>query len=148
MKNPSLGIKRALYTAIGDGLIVGGDLVAFYDRAPQDPPNEFIWGDVVDIQDIGDKGGFTTSVDYEFTVVVRQDTGGASSLKLENIADVLMTTICERGAGLTDPDGDFNILSIQYGGTLSATSSSGETLIGSKRELFKKIPFTMNCEQL
>lgn len=147
MRNPNLGVKRAIYNALGDFITVGADIVPFYDRPQQSAPSEYVWGDVVDTQDNGSKSDFITAVDYEFTVVVRQDAGGASSLKLEQICDSVMA-ICERGAGLEDPDGIFNIFSMQMGGSLSATSSTGETLIGDKREIYRKIPFTFNCQEL
>lgn len=142
MKDPIIAIKTAIITALGDPMTVSGQTVEVFTDPPQISPNYFVWQQEVTSTDTGSKDNFGSDVQIEVVIVTKDAAQISGSLLLDQISNEVLITLVNRGVGLTDASGDFNIFSIMLVGI-----SSGRQLVQNKMEYEKKLRLLIKCQQ-
>jgi len=141
MKNPAKAYKEISYSIIGDSLTVSGSSVINYTDPPQKPSANYIWIDITNSFDIGDKGSFLIELAVEYIIVTKKQPTNNSSLLLEQISEALTELVIQRGYNTTS--GDFKLISVTLEG-----SSYGESEIGNVTEMFKRVKCRVIMEEL
>lgn len=143
MKDPTIGITRAFLNALTASFTVNGQTVKSYATAPTKAPDNFVWVDVVDFNDIGTKDSFTTEVRVDLVVVTRVNTTQPTTLLLDSISTTCLQTLVQRGSSnLTDPTGDLTIFGVTLSGIIN-----GKDVIDNKTEIYKRLQLTVLCQE-
>ena len=142
MKDPAISVHNAFYHAIGSTVTFNGVQYPFNGTNPKAAVGDYyLWGMVVNSRDIGPQDNFMHLVEYEMVSV------GAGPLQADQfIIDGIMSqgmSVCRRGQGLTDPTGNFQILSIK-----PIRENSSETKYGDRVEKARKVVFELRCSEI
>lgn len=141
MKSAELGLKKYIYSLIGDSLTVGSGSFTYYEKAPSDSSDNHIWLSTVAISDEGTKSGFITAVNAEFTIVTKEGANNNSTLTLEMAKEALMELMITRGNSATS--NGFNFLSATFNGSMN-----GEEVHGQNKLIFSKVNIKYLAEEL